>query len=175
MEDRIRGSIFRSRAVHSLSLSFVLALLGALAPQQFPVDLGYLFEVILHLVVVLDPAADLPHFLGGNDPTGRSPRPERDRQIPDGPMPLPFGTLASGVAGGDIALYQRSAQNLSNRWKLFGQTLSAPAGAPVWEAAPVLYLLLSECASYTSKPVVWFFHKRVCGPLAGKLPVPSPA
>src|ERR1022692_2485503 len=123
MQDRIRGSIFRSRAVHSLSLSFVLALLGARAPQQFPVDLGNLFEVILHLVVVLDPAADFRHFLLGDDAACGAAPSQSNGQIPDRPMPLALGALAARISAGHISLHQRTAQNLRDRRKQFRQTL----------------------------------------------------
>src|ERR1019366_8938381 len=123
MQDRIRGSVFGSPALHSLSLSVLLALLGARAPQQFPVDLGNLFEVILHLVVVLDPAADFRHFLLGDDAACGAAPSQSNGQIPDRPMPLALGALAARISAGHISLHQRTAQNLRDRRKQFRQTL----------------------------------------------------
>jgi hypothetical protein len=79
----------------------VLALLGALAPQQFAVDFGNLFEVTLHRVVVLDPAADFRHFLLGDDAAGGAPTSQSNSQIPDRPM-----TLALGVCDMKVMIYR---------------------------------------------------------------------
>src|SRR6266568_3250586 len=125
MQDTIHGSIFRSRAVHSLSLSFELALLGALTPQQFAVDLGNLFEMILHLVVVLDPAADFRHLLLGDDAACGAAAFQSNGQIPDRPMALALGALAGRIAASHISLHQRPAQNLGYRREQFGKTLAA--------------------------------------------------
>src|SRR5580704_17640375 len=106
MQDRIDGPICRSLTVHSLSLSFALVLLGALALQQFTVDRGNLLEVILHLVVVLDPATDFRHFLLGDDAAGGATASQSNGQIPDRPMALALGALAGRISAGHIALHQ---------------------------------------------------------------------
>src|SRR6267154_242382 len=127
MHATIHGSICRFRAAHSLSLSFELALLGALTPQQFAVDLGNFFEMILHLVVVLDPGADFRHFLLGDDAARGAAASQSNGQIPDRPMALAFGALAGRISAGYISLHQRTAQDLGYRWEQFGQTLAALA------------------------------------------------
>src|SRR5947207_15993972 len=102
MQDTISGSIFHARAVHSLSFWFVLALLGALTPQQFAIDLGNLFELILHLVVVLDPAADFRRFLLGNDAACGTATSQSNGQIPDRPVPLAAAARAGRVSSGPL-------------------------------------------------------------------------
>ena len=99
----------------------------ALAPQQFPIDRGDLLQVIFHLLVILNPLADLLHLIAGDDSTSRFSGSKGDRQIPYGTMPFPFGALASRVAAGHIAFDQRSTQGLSDRRKLVGKTLPALA------------------------------------------------
>src|SRR5665213_3102355 len=47
-------------------------------PLQCPVDVGELLQLILQLVVVLDPAADFVHFLLGNDAAGGAAGAESD-------------------------------------------------------------------------------------------------
>src|SRR3989442_7450404 len=117
MQDVISGSIFNPRDVHPLSLSFVLALLDPFTPQQFAIDFGNLFELIFHLVVVLDPAADFRHFLLGDDAACGMATSQSNGQIPDRPMPLALGALAGWISAGHISLHQRSAQNLCyRRW-----------------------------------------------------------
>ena len=83
--------------------------------------------MVLQLLVVCDPAADLLHLLAGNDPAGGASRPQRYRQIPDGSMPLPLGTLAGRIPAGDIAFHQGATEDLGDRRELFGQTLPALA------------------------------------------------
>src|SRR5258708_5331714 len=156
MQDRIRGWIFRSRAVHSLGLSFVLALLGALAPQQFPIDLGNLFEVILHLVVVPNPAANSRHFLLGDDAACSAAASQSDGQIPDRPMPLALSAFAGRVSAGHISLHQRTAQNLRDGWKQFRQTLTPLAQGQVRKPAEPLACLHLN-ASIRSKRLFWQF------------------
>jgi hypothetical protein len=46
-----------------------------LTAKQFAVDLGNLLELILQLVIVFDPVADLRHFLFRDDPAGGAPSP----------------------------------------------------------------------------------------------------
>ena len=91
-----------------LSLSFTLTFPGALTPQQFAVDLGDLFQVVLQLVVVLDPTADFSHLLLGNDSTGGASAPQSDRQIPDRAMPLAASAPSGRVPAGYITLDQRT-------------------------------------------------------------------
>src|SRR5580658_2642246 len=184
MQDRIRGPIFHSRAVHSLSLSLVLALLGALAPQQFAVDLGNLFQMILHLVVVLDPAADFRQFLLGDDAAGGAAASQRNGQIPDRPMTLALGALAGRISAGHIALHQRTTQRLGDGRKQFRQTLpplaqgqfrkpaefiaclhlnvSLPPKQPFWQFAnlpgcesPPTLLIQWEIKLLCEVPVLW--------------------
>src|SRR5256885_317274 len=104
------GSIFHSSAMHPLPLSFVLALLDPLTPQQFAIDFGNLFELILHLVVVLDPAPDFRHFLLGDDATCGTATSQSNGQIPDRPMPLALGAFAGWISAGHISLHQRPAE-----------------------------------------------------------------
>src|SRR5260370_40774052 len=111
----------------SLSLSLALALLGALGPQQFAINLGYLFDVILQLVVVLDPATDFRHFLHGNDSAGRAATSQSNGQIPDRPMPFTFGAPAGGISAGHLSRHQRTAQNLGHEREPSRQDLAAAA------------------------------------------------
>ena len=48
----------------------VLPLFYALAPQQYPIDLGDLLQVIFTLLIILHPPANLLHLIGRNDPSG---------------------------------------------------------------------------------------------------------
>src|SRR5437764_5295114 len=97
MQDISPGSICHSSAVHPLPLSFVLALLDPLTPQQFAIDFGYLFELILHLVVVLDPAADFRHFLLGDDATcGTATSQSNGQRYQIGPCRSPLAHLQAG-------------------------------------------------------------------------------
>src|ERR1700683_1560184 len=73
-ERRPFRQVHRSLPFHS-PLAF--ALFVALAPQQFPIDLGDLFQVLLNPVIVVDPFADLLHLLGGYDSPSSPARSER--------------------------------------------------------------------------------------------------
>src|ERR1700756_5193158 len=119
MQDRAATWSVRIRVGHSLSLSLSFALVGAFAPQQLAVDLGDLFDVVLQLVVVLDPVADFSHLLLGNDAAGRPPSAQSNGLIPDRPMPLALGAPASWISAGHISLHQRTAQNLRHWGKQF--------------------------------------------------------
>src|SRR5437016_12051154 len=105
MQDTNAARIVGCWTGHRLFLPFVLALLGALTPQQFAIDLGNLFEVILHLVVVLDPAADFRRSLLGNDAACGTTTSQSNGQIPDRPVPLAAGALAGRVSAGHISLH----------------------------------------------------------------------
>jgi len=96
----------------SSALAFALSF--ALTPQQLPINLGDLFQVIFQLVVVLDPAADFFQLIRGNDSSGRVPWPERDREVPNRSMPFTFGAFARRIPAGYVSLYQRSPQNIDN-------------------------------------------------------------
>ena len=109
------------------SSSFASALLIALAPQQFPVNLGDLLQAVFQCVVVFDPTTDLFYFIAGNDSARRTPAPERHRQVPYRPMALAFGALAGRIPAGHIALHQRAPQDVGGRRQLLRQTLAAPA------------------------------------------------
>jgi hypothetical protein len=102
-------------------------LLLTLTPEQFPIDFGDLFQVILEFVIVLDPTADLLDLLVGNDSARCASAPESDGQIPYRPMPFTFRALAGGVSTGYIALDQRSSEDIGDGRKLMGQTLPALA------------------------------------------------
>ena len=108
MQDSVATLSRPSRVRHRLSLSFPLAFLDALAPQQLAVDLGNLFDVLFELVVVLDPAADFRRLLLGNDSPGSAAAAQRDRQILHWPMPLAASALTSRVPAGHISLDQRT-------------------------------------------------------------------
>jgi hypothetical protein len=99
----------------------------ALTAKQFAVDLRDLLEAIFHLVIVLEPLADLGHLLFGDDSAGGAPAPQRDGQIPDWPVPLASSALAGGIATGHASFHQRSAQGLGEGRELLGQTLPALA------------------------------------------------
>jgi hypothetical protein len=102
-------------------------LLLTLTPEQFPIDFGDLFQVILELVIVLDPTADLLDLLVGNDSARCASASESDGQVPYRPMPFTFRALAGGVSTGYIALDQRSSEDIGDRRKLMSQTLPALA------------------------------------------------
>jgi hypothetical protein len=120
---------------HRLFLPFVFALLRTLASQKFAVDVGNLFEVILHLMVVVDPTSHLGHLLFRHDSTAGATWPQGDRQVPARPVPLTFGTLAGGISAGDVPLQQRPSENLSDRRQLLRKTLAALAQSPFGETA----------------------------------------
>src|SRR5580698_8075093 len=109
-----------------LSPSFALVLLGALAPQQFTVDLGNLLEVTLHLVVVLDvvvlnPAADFRHFL--LHAAGGVTASQSNGQIPDRRIALALGALAGRISAGS-----QSAPRMSRAVSATGgSSLARPA------------------------------------------------
>src|ERR1700688_2009285 len=103
MQDTGAARIVGSWPGH-LFLPFVFALLGALAPQQFAVDVGNLFEVILQLMVVVDPSPNLGHFLLRHGSTGSAAWPQGNSQVPIRPVPFSFGTFASGVSASDVPL-----------------------------------------------------------------------
>src|ERR1051326_1558499 len=115
------GTTKSYRILKMLFLNSALALLSgltsppfvALASQQLPIDRGDLLQVIFHLVVVLNPTADLLHLIAGDDSTGRFSGSQGDRQIPYGAMPLPLSALTSWVAAGHISFDQRSTQGRS--------------------------------------------------------------
>ena len=66
-----------------------------------------------------------------NDSSGRAAWPERDREVPNRSVPFPFGAFAGGIPAGYVSLYQRSPQNIGNRWQLFGQALSPLRVRPI--------------------------------------------
>ena len=111
--------------VFPAALAFPLLL--ALPPQQLAVNLGDFFQLIFQLVVVLDPATDLFHFLRGNDAACGTPAAERHGEVPDWPMTFPFGAFACWISAGHIPFHQRSPQDVGDRRKLLGQTLTALA------------------------------------------------
>src|ERR1700722_7026779 len=87
------------------------------------VNLGDLFEVILYLVVILDPAADFRHLLLGDDAAGGTATCQGNCQIPDRPMALPLSALAGWIPAGHVSLHQGTAESLGDGRKQFGQTL----------------------------------------------------
>jgi hypothetical protein len=102
-------------------------LLFALPPQEFPVNLRDLFQVIFDLVIILDPAPDLVHLLSRNDAAGCTSAPQRNGEIPHWPMPVAFGAFAGRIPAGNVSFDQRASQGLGHRRKLLGQTLPALA------------------------------------------------
>src|SRR5882762_10715738 len=104
MQDGEAARIVGSWTGHRLFLPFGLAVLGALASQQFAVDVGNLFEVILQLVVVVDPTSHLGHLLFRYDSAGSAAWPQGDSQVPTRPVPVSFGTFAGGIPAGDVPL-----------------------------------------------------------------------
>src|SRR5437660_8771861 len=115
MQEGVDAMRCRSHAGHSLSLSFALTFLGALAPQQLAVNLGNLFDVVLQLVVVLNPASDLSHPLLRDDSAGGAAATEGYRQIPHRPMPLAAGALAGRISTGHVSLHEGTPQDLGDR------------------------------------------------------------
>ena len=128
---KLSGRPWAALSAPGIGLTFpsglALPLLVALAPQQFPIDLGDAFQVRFDCVVVLDPAADLFHLVGRNDSAGRSPASQRDRQIPKRPMSLPSGAPAGCIAAGDVPLHQRAAQDFGDGRELLRQAFPALA------------------------------------------------
>jgi len=68
-------------------------------------------------------------------------------------MPLPFGTLAGGIAAGDVALYQRAAQDLGHRRQLFGQTLPALTEGQFRESAQTAACLHISASLHQNQPL----------------------
>jgi hypothetical protein len=135
MQDKGAVRIVGSWPGHRLFLPFVFALLGALAPQQFAVDVGNLFEVILQLMVVVDPSPNLVHFLLRHGSTGGAAWPQGNRQVPIRPVPFSFGTFASGVSASDVPFQQRPSKNLRDWWQLLRKALAALAQSQFGEPA----------------------------------------
>jgi hypothetical protein len=127
MQDKEAARIVASWTGHRLFLPFVFALLDTLASQQFAVDVGDLFEVILQLVVIVDPTSHFGYSLCRHDSAGCATWPQGDRQVPARPVPLSLGALASGISAGHVALQQRPAEDLSDWRQLLGKTLAALA------------------------------------------------
>src|SRR6516225_10093965 len=99
----------------------------ALPPQQLAIDVGDLLQVVLQLVVVLDPAAHLGQVFLSDDAARRATPAQSDGQIPHRAMPLTASTLARRVATSHITLDQGSPQNLGERRNQLGQSLPATA------------------------------------------------
>jgi hypothetical protein len=125
MQDRQTARIVGSWTGHRLFFPFALALLGALASQQFAVDVGNLFEVILHFMVVVDPASYFGHLLFRHDSAGSAAWPQGDGKVPARPVPLSFGTFASGVSASDVPFQQRPSEDLRDWWQLLRKALAA--------------------------------------------------
>ena len=84
--------------------------------QQLAIDVGDLLQVILQLVVVLDPATDLGQVFWGNDAARGATSAQSDGQIPHRAMALTASTLASRITAGHITLDQRTPQDLGEGW-----------------------------------------------------------
>src|SRR5207302_9886942 len=94
--------------------------LGLLTAHQFPVDVGDLLQVLFHLVIVLNPPADLLDLIAWH----RATRPMRlvqgHAQIPYWPVALATSTFALGIAAGQVALHQGTTKYFSERRQDFG-------------------------------------------------------
>src|ERR1022692_2477987 len=104
------------RPVHSLgSLPLTRPEGVLLAAQQLAIDLGNAFQIVFHPVIVLDPAPNLLHEIGGDDAAGGATRSQGDGQIPHRAVPLAAGAFAGRVAASDKALQQGTAQYFAGR------------------------------------------------------------
>ena len=117
---------------------FLLLVLFSVPTHQFPVDLGDLFQILLHLVVVLDPAADLLDLITGNRATAPMSLIQGHTQIPDRPVSFAASAFAVWVAAGKVALHQRATQNLAEGWQAFGQALASIVQGQQGELGEVL-------------------------------------
>src|SRR5262245_51508133 len=124
MQEYTAGRILCSFHRHGLSLGFLLALPGALAAQQLAIDFGNLFEAILQLMIILDPLSNFGHLLFGHDSSGCAASAQGNCQVPDRPVPLSFGALASRIPASNVSLEQRSAKDFSDWRQLLGQALA---------------------------------------------------
>jgi len=96
MQDRGTAWSVGSLTGHGLFLPFVFALLGALASQQFPVDVRNLIEVIFQLMVVVDQLRTSVTFSSGTIPPVVRPGPRVTVRYQIGPWRSPLAHLQAG-------------------------------------------------------------------------------
>src|SRR5580658_8866862 len=67
-------------------------------------------------------------------------------------MALPFGALAGGIAASDVALHQRSAQDLGDRRKLFSQPQPTLAKGQFGKSAQAFACLHISASLHQNRP-----------------------
>src|SRR5439155_24635080 len=68
-----------------------------------------LFQVVLQLIVVLDPTTDFRHLLFRHNSAGSATWAQGDRQVPDRPVSLSFCTFAGGIPTSDFRAPRQTA------------------------------------------------------------------
>src|ERR1700683_2560003 len=67
-------------------------------------------------------------------------------------MALPFGALAGRIAASDVALQQRSAQDLGDRWKLLSQPQPTLAEGQFGKSAQAFACLHISASLHQNRP-----------------------
>ena len=123
----------------------------ALPPQQLAIDVGDLLQVVLQLVVVLDPAAHLGQVFLSDDAARRATPAQSNGQIPHRAMPLTASTLARRVATSHITLDQRipaeSRREAEPTWPI----LAGDGATPIRRDDVVRYLPSFKCKPTSEK------------------------
>src|ERR1043166_4495319 len=122
---------FYARMAHFFAL--FLFFLGLETMHQFPVDIGDLLQVLFHLVIVLNPPADLLDLIARHSATGAMRLVQGHAQIPYRPVALATGTFAVRIAARQVALHQGAAKYFCQRRQDSGETLAPIAQGEIGE------------------------------------------